>query len=239
MAKPDVHLPPPTQGPVDPAPPTQGPVDPALAPSVPGRLAVEAPARPTDLPRTTSRLPGARLWRKALRRVRGWPDIEGLERAGLQLGRNVFVAGGAQIDPDFAWLIRIGDDTVISLGVLVLAHDASTRRHTGYTRLAAVDIGARVFIGARSVILPGVTIGDDAIVGAGSIVRHDVEPGVVVAGNPARVIATTKSYVARHRQALAHRPAWQREGWTVRGGITPENKRIMAEVLLQGEAYVE
>lgn len=51
-----------------------------------------------------------------------------------------------------------------------------------------VRIGNRVWLGGGSIILPGVTIGDDAVVGAGSVVTHDVAPGVVVAGNPARVI---------------------------------------------------
>lgn len=171
-------------------------------------------------------------------RLRGWPDLEGLQRDGLQLGRNVFIAGGSYLDPDFCWLIRVGDDSVISLGVMVLAHDASTRRHIGYTRVATVTIGERVFVGARAVILPGVTIGDDAIVGAGSVVRQDVPPGTVVAGNPARQVATTDEYVGRHRDALSRRPAWERDGWTVAGGISSENKSFMADALRQGEAYV-
>jgi maltose O-acetyltransferase len=184
------------------------------------------------------RLPGARQWRRLMRKLRGWPNLEVLERAGLQLGRNVFVAGGTHLDPDFCWLIRIGDETVISLGVMVLAHDASTRRLIGYTRVAPVTIGSRVFVGARAIILPGVTIGDDAIVGAGSVVREDVPAGVVVAGNPARQLATTADYVERHREAMGRRPAWEREGWTVAGGITEANKRTMAEALREGEAYV-
>ncbi len=183
-------------------------------------------------------LPTARYWRRVMRKLRGWPNLEVLERAGLQLGRNVFVAGGSHLDPDFCWLIRIGDDTVISLGVMVLAHDASTRRHVGYTRVAPVTIGSRVFVGARAIILPGVTIGDDAIVGAGSVVRTDVPAGTVVAGNPASQLATTEEYVARHREAMTRRPVWGREGWTVAGRITPANKRVMVEALREGEAYV-
>ena len=52
-----------------------------------------------------------------------------------------------------------------------------------------VVIGANVWIGAGAMILPGVTLGDDAIVGACSIVTRDVPAGVTVVGNPARVIA--------------------------------------------------
>jgi maltose O-acetyltransferase len=88
------------------------------------------------------------------------------------------------------------------------------------------------------IVLPGVSIGDDAIVGAGSVVRRDVAPGTVVAGNPARVIGTTTEYLARHRRALEVRPTWERQGWTASGGITPENRRRMREALSNGEAFV-
>ncbi len=153
------------------------------------------------------------------------------------MGRNVFVGGGTILDPDFAFLISIGDDTVISLGVIVLAHDASTRRHIGYSRVAPVVIGSRVFIGARAVVLPGVTIGDGAIVGAGSLVRGDVAAGTVVAGNPAQVVATTEEYVARHREALARRPAWSRR-YTTSGGISDAERDQVRAQLQDGEAFI-
>jgi maltose O-acetyltransferase len=122
---------------------------------------------------------------------------------------------------------------------MVLAHDASTRRHVGYTRVARVRIGSRVFIGAHAIVLPGVTIGDDAIVGAGSVVRQDVPAGTVVAGNPAHVINDTEAYADRHREMLAERPCWPRRGWTAGGDVTKANKRAMREALRDGEAYIE
>jgi maltose O-acetyltransferase len=180
-----------------------------------------------------------RPWRRLQRRLRGWPNLEGLQGAGLKLGRNVFVAGGTHLDPDFCWLIEIGDDTVVSLGAMVLAHDASTRRHTGYTRVARVRIGARVFIGAHAIVMPGVTISDDAIVGAGSVVRHDVAPNTVVAGVPARPIGDAREYADRHRELMADRPCWPKQGWTVEGGITEARKLAMRDALADGEGYVE
>jgi maltose O-acetyltransferase len=59
------------------------------------------------------------------------------------MGEGVFIGGGCLLDPDFAFLISIGDDTTISVGVVVLAHDASTRRGAGYSRVAPGTIGHR------------------------------------------------------------------------------------------------
>ena len=172
--------------------------------------------------------------RRFLIALRRTPDLERLQAAGLRLGRDVFVAGGTFLDPDFAFLIEIGDETTISLEVMVLAHDASTRRHIGYSRVAPVRIGRRVFVGARAVILPGVTIGDDAIVAAGAIVTRDVAPGMVVAGNPARVLSTVEAYANRHRARLTERPAWERDPWL----IGPERQAEMQRALADGEAYI-
>jgi maltose O-acetyltransferase len=173
--------------------------------------------------------------RRALSTLRRTPDLERLRAAGLQLGEEVFVGGGTFLDPDFAFLISIGDQTTISVEAIVLAHDASTRRHLGYSRVAPVRIGHRVFIGARAVILPGVTIGDDAIVAAGAIVTRDVDPSVVVGGNPARMLMTVEDYIARHRARLTDRPAWDREPWAP---IPPERRREMITALAEGEAYI-
>lgn len=78
--------------------------------------------------------------------------------------------------------IHIGAESYVALGAVILTHD-TTRRLYAHTR-----IGRRCFIGARALVLPGVTIGDDCVVGAGSIVTRDVPSRSVVAGNPARII---------------------------------------------------
>jgi acetyltransferase-like isoleucine patch superfamily enzyme len=78
--------------------------------------------------------------------------------------------------------IHIGPRTYIAFDVAILAHDM-TRGLRLHTR-----IGKHCFIGARSVILPGLTIGDESIVGAGSVVTKDVPPRSIVAGNPAQII---------------------------------------------------
>lgn len=158
-----------------------------------------------------------------------------LERRGLALGRDVYVGERTFIDYDFPWLVSIGDETTISLEVIILTHDASMKRATGRTRVARVDIGKRVFVGARVIILPGVTIGDDAVIGAGSVVVRDVEAGTIVAGNPARAVARTSEHAERHRGRMAERPVWDADG----AGFTAEQRREMADVLRDGgDGYV-
>lgn len=78
--------------------------------------------------------------------------------------------------------VHIGPDSYVAFGAVVLTHDM-TRGLYADTR-----IGARCFIGAHSILMPGVTVGDGSIVGAGSVVTRDVPPGSIVAGNPARVV---------------------------------------------------
>ena len=104
------------------------------------------------------------------------------------------------------WLIEIGDECTIAPEAYLLAHDASTKRHLNRTRVGRVCIGRRVFIGARAVILPGVTVGDESIVAAGSVVVHDVPPRTIVAGNPARQVGSLDDYLAEQRRRLAEGP---------------------------------
>jgi maltose O-acetyltransferase len=171
-------------------------------------------------------------------RLQGVADVEALVARGLQLGREVYIGPRATIDPWHCWMISIGDEATLAPGVQILAHDASTKRHLGWTRVGRVVIGRRAFIGAGTIILPGTTIGDDAIVGAGSVVCRDVAPGTVAVGNPARAVARTEDYVARHAEALAERPRFPWEGWTLMGGISEANKQRMRDALSDGEGYV-
>lgn len=108
---------------------------------------------------------------------------------------------GATIDVNAACLVEIGNNVTIT-NATVLAHDASTKRFLGYTKIAKVKIGNNVFIGFGSIILPGVTIGNNVIVGAGSIVRDDIPDNSVVMGNPAKTICTTEEYIIKHKERM-------------------------------------
>jgi maltose O-acetyltransferase len=171
-------------------------------------------------------------------RLRGEEDLGMRAANGLRLGADVSIGPGVYIDPGFLWLVSIGDHSTITTGVRIIAHDASVKRHIGYTAVARVVIGRRVYIGMGATILPGVTVGDDAIVGAGSVVHDDVEPGAVVAGNPARAVGTTAAHVARHAAQIERSPVFEGEGWTRLSGITEERMDLMVRRLGSGTGYV-
>lgn len=89
--------------------------------------------------------------------------------------------------------VRIGYSCFFGPGVHVYTAthplDAALRS-SGAEMGKPVRIGDRVWIGGRAVILPGVSVGDEAVIGAGSVVTRDVPPRTLVAGNPARVVRT-------------------------------------------------
>jgi acetyltransferase-like isoleucine patch superfamily enzyme len=106
---------------------------------------------------------------------------------GVSIGKNVFLGKYCVIDDTFCELIAIEDRVVISFGVTIVVHDDSKGE------VSPVIIKKGVFLGTRSVILPGVTIGKNSIVGAGAVVTRDVPADTVVGGVPARVIKKIKT----------------------------------------------
>ncbi|MBU1362118.1 MAG: sugar O-acetyltransferase [Gammaproteobacteria bacterium] len=86
--------------------------------------------------------------------------------------------------------VSIGDKTQIGPGVQIMSADHprdAAAREAGLEFGRPIRIGRNVWIGAAAIILPGVSIGDDAVIGAGSVVTRDVPRGATAVGNPARV----------------------------------------------------
>ena len=110
----------------------------------------------------------------------------------IRLGRGVFLNFGC-VFLDVAG-IEVGNLCQIGPAVQVYAADHPRDpelRRAGWENGRPVRIGGNVWIGGGAVILPGVTVGDDAVIGAGSVVARDVPAGATVAGNPARVLGGT------------------------------------------------
>lgn len=121
---------------------------------------------------------------------------------GVRIGSDVHIGSDVNFDWSFGALVSIDDGATLVNGARILVHDASSYRRLGVTYVAPVRIGKRAFIGADSLIMPGVTIGDDAIVAAGAVVTKDVPPSTIVGGVPASVIGSTDDLDAKRREML-------------------------------------
>ena len=128
-----------------------------------------------------------RLIKELLYRFRGDYTTEKLISMGMKVGKNFGRLNGVILDPSHCWLIEIGDDVTLAPRVHILCHDASTKKFLGYTKIGRVTIGNNVFIGAESVVLPGVTIGAGCVIAAGSVVTSDIPENSIAAGVPAVV----------------------------------------------------
>jgi acetyltransferase-like isoleucine patch superfamily enzyme len=106
----------------------------------------------------------------------------------LVLGERVFINTGATVVATHS--IVIGDDCLIGDLVAIFDTDFHPMEPSRPTRTAPVRLGANVWVGRSSMILPGVTIGDHAIIAAGSVVTGDVPARTLMAGTPARPIRT-------------------------------------------------
>jgi acetyltransferase-like isoleucine patch superfamily enzyme len=110
-------------------------------------------------------------------------------RDNLVIGRNCFINAACHLDATDA--VRVGDGTALGQGVLVLTstHEFGDRyRRAGPLRSAPVEIGAGAWLGARCIVLPGVTIGPGAVIGAGAVVTRDVPADAIQVGAPARTL---------------------------------------------------
>ena len=147
----------------------------------------------------------ATLFRWSFRRARGWRRML-LRSFGAKIGPNANVAASVRIW--HPWLLSVGewtalgDDVVVyNLGAIDIG-DHSVVSHGAYLCAGTHDytlptlplqrppirIGHGVWVAAQAFIGPGVTIGDNSVVGARAVVAKDVPPGVVAVGNPARVV---------------------------------------------------
>ena len=101
---------------------------------------------------------------------------------GMDIGPGVRISRGARLDKTNPKGVHIGAYTAVTKGAIVLSHDFVNREWKD-TR-----IGKNCFLGYNCIVMPGITIGDNCIVAANSLVGRDVQPSCVVMGNPAKVV---------------------------------------------------
>ena len=123
------------------------------------------------------------------------------EKQGVKLGGGVNICSNIAINEPH--LITIGSGTTVAGNVEFVTHDNSISKVLPNTTdlFGKITIGSNCFIGARSVIMYGVTIADNVIVAAGSVVTKSVsESNVIVAGNPAKIISTWDKFAEKSKE---------------------------------------
>lgn len=121
-------------------------------------------------------------------------NLKALKKMGLTIGSGCSIMGGVKIDYGHCKHIIIGNNVTLAPNVYILAHDASTYKLIGYTRIGKVIIEDNVFIGANTTVLPNVKIGRNSIIGAGSVVSKNIPANSVAIGSPAKVIKKLEDY---------------------------------------------
>jgi acetyltransferase-like isoleucine patch superfamily enzyme len=150
---------------------------------------------------------------------------EYLRSLGVRIGTDcdIFVSpGNFGSEP---WLIEIGDRVTITRDVLLITHDGSSRLfREKYSDspwgngFGPIRIHDNSFIGVGTILLPGVTVGPNSIVGAGSVVTRTVPPNTVWAGVPARQVATLAEAEARYEERMV--PVTARDRAALRAELT-------------------
>lgn len=133
----------------------------------------------------------------------------------VHLGKNVQLIG--PVHPNIwssePYLITVGDNTTISFDTVFITHCGETRvlrnlatneQEKQTVIYKKIKVGSNCFIGCRSTILPGVTIGNNVIVGAGSVVNKDIPDNMVCAGVPAKIICTIDEYKKKHQSEFMY-----------------------------------
>ena len=145
------------------------------------------------------------IYRKQLEKMMDWPVLAPfcprklrpwlLRRIGCHIGKNVFIGDYVRVDLNHANLIYIEDYAHVTSGCRLLCHQRDLRGYRvgdnaaslGY-RIGEIHIGKGVMIGMETMIMPNVSIGDGAIIGAYSLVTKDIPSYSIVTGRPAKVI---------------------------------------------------
>lgn len=140
--------------------------------------------------------------------------IQFLRKEGVDIGEDCEIYKSANFGTE-PYLIKVGNHVRIGPRVQLFTHDGGLwvlrynkssffEEYEKADKFGRIIIEDNVHIGANSIIMPGVRIGANSIVACGAVVTHDVEPGTIVGGVPARYIETVEEYAKKQRNYLDH-----------------------------------
>lgn len=130
-------------------------------------------------------------------------------KIGVNIGENVHIYGNPySMFGTEPWIITIGNNVFITKEVSFLTHDGGTLiyrdQFPDLEITKPITVGNNVYIGIRTIIMPGVNIGNDCIIAAGSVVTKDVPDHSVIGGVPAKHIKTTNEYLEKIKKNSLH-----------------------------------
>lgn len=161
-----------------------------------------------------------------------------LVKRGLTVGDNFNRQQGCFIDPSHCFLITIGNNVTMSIRVTLLAHDASTKKLLGYTKIGQIRIDDNVFVGANTTILPNVKIGKNSIIGSGSLVTHDIPDNSVAVGVPAKVICSTEEFKQKNFQRMMNARIFD-SSYKMYADLAETKKDELRKATSTGIAFIE
>lgn len=121
---------------------------------------------------------------------------------GVNIGTNNFIPDKNCWSSE-PYLITVGSNCQITTGVRIFTHgggNVARNKYPDFDVFGKVIIGDWVYIGTNSLIMPGIKIGDGALIAAGSVVTKSIPPKVVVGGNPARILSTVDDYIRNNEK---------------------------------------
>lgn len=145
--------------------------------------------------------------------LRFTPPLQYALEQGVTIGVDNFIADNECWSTE-PFLIKVGNHCQITAGVKFLTHgggQAVRRFVPDMDTFGKITIGDYVYLGTNSLIMPGVTIEDNVLVAAGSVVTKSIPSGMVVGGNPARIICTIEEFIERNKNINTHTKGISRE----------------------------
>lgn len=162
---------------------------------------------------------------RSLERLKRKKYINNLIKKGLSIGKNVEIISDFFFDPSHCFLITIGNNCTICPNVRLIAHDASTKKYLGYTKIGKIIIEDNCFIGDSTIVLPNVRIGENSIIGAGSVVTRDIPKNKVATGSPAKILCDLQEFKNKTNEVFETQNVFNEE--FLIDNINKERREIM------------